>query len=434
MPARIPGSPHIVVHAPGRTSRHEAAFHWVLTDVLGLTWSWSDVPPQGPEPEGHRVDLHYGQAGKGVEYPAEGLLSELGQWRRAPVAMAADGPVDPFAAVFWMGSRMEEAVKGAARDEHGRFDPRGSEPHNRGWLSRPICEHWAFAVGEKLFGEDWPRHRKALLAEYAVVPTLDVDSAYAFVGKGAFRTGGALVRDVAQGRLALVGERLKCLLGGARDPYDTYDAALRWHAERGLSAKWFFLLADFGLHDKGLPPNSRRLAALMHRLAAQPGNAVHLHPGYVAAHDERAMAAEQAQFTRIMGQPPSASRQHYLRGNPLELVPRLVKAGVREDHTEGHAVTTGFRGGFSRSRRAYDLASERLTPLEIHPFAGMDATWRKYLAIPPEEVPVEVEKLAEATRAVGGTLRLLWHNESLAPRGDWAHWGEVYPAALDAAL
>lgn len=433
MPARIPHSPHIVVHAEGRTARHQAAFQWVLSDILGLDWSWSDEAVTAPADHSGAVNLHYGQSGEGMAFPADGLLSELGQWRKEPPAMVEDQPVDPFAAVFWMGSRMEEAVEDALRDEHGRFDPRGSEPHKRGWLTRPVCEHWAFDVGEKLLGADWPNHRKALLSEYEVVPTLDVDSAYAFLGKGMVRTLGALARDVALGRMGVVLERLKCLFRVTRDPYDTYDATIRWHAERGLEAQWFFLLADFGPHDKGLPHSSQRLAELMRRLAKTPGNGVHLHPGYAAEQDEQAMSAERDRFIRIVGTPPLASRQHYLRGKPLEIVPRLVALGFREDHTEGHAVTTGFRAGFSRSRKAYDLASERLTDLEIHPFAAMDATWRKYLAIPPEEVPAEVEKLAEATRAVGGTLRLLWHNESLAPRGDWTHWGKVYPAVLDAA-
>ena len=51
------------------------------------------------------------------------------------------------------------------------------------------------------------------------------------------------------------------------------------------------------------------------------------------------MAAEhRSQFLDILGRPPAASRQHYLRMVPSETRRQLLALGVREDHTEGHAV------------------------------------------------------------------------------------------------
>ena len=81
-----------------------------------------------------------------------------------------------------------------------------------------------------------------------------------------------------------------------------------------------------------------------------------------------------------------------------------------------------------------DLEAEKLTTLKICPFAAMDATFLRHLNAPPNEVPEAVGQLADAVRSVGGTLRLLWHNESLAPEGQWSQWEGVYPAVLDAAL
>jgi hypothetical protein len=133
-----------------------------------------------------------------------------------------------------------------------------------------------------------------------------------------------------------------------------------------------------------------------------------------------------------MGRPPLASRQHYLRMEPTESRRRLLALGIREDHTEGHAKFTGFRGGFARQRRWYDLEAEALTDLYIFPFAAMDATFLRHLKVRPEDVPGEVVRLADAARETGGTLRLLWHNESLASEGQWQGWGGVYPAVLNA--
>ena len=93
-----------------------------------------------------------------------------------------------------------------------------------------------------------------------MVPTLDVDSAFAFRGKGLSELGVPGSGTSSGAGWGLVGRRLRVATGGARDPYDTYD----WVEEapkRGLTTQWFFLLAAFGSHDKGLPassPPSRR--------------------------------------------------------------------------------------------------------------------------------------------------------------------------------
>ena len=67
---RFPSAPTVVVHAPHRTARHEAAFDWVLSAALGLPWRWED------DAEAHRaadgVRMHYGVEG---EWPGVGFLS-----------------------------------------------------------------------------------------------------------------------------------------------------------------------------------------------------------------------------------------------------------------------------------------------------------------------------------------------------------------------
>ena len=333
-----------------------------------------------------------------------------------------------------MGSRMEEWVKDAPRDAHGRFDPTDSMPVKNGWLSAPICEQWAFELGAKILGESWPEHRDRLKAEYAVEPTLDVDSAYAFQGKGLWRTGGAWSRDVLRGHWKLAGRRLRVCRGAAPDPFDTYQKANQWHHEWGVEPKWFFLLARFGAHDKGLPAASKRLRGLMQRLElAHPGS-VQWHPGYASALDQNALEQEFQSFVDIMGRPPTASRQHYLRMEAGTTRRNLLTLGIREDHTEGHAVCTGFRGGFTRPRQWYDLEAEGLTPLMLHPFAAMDATLNRYQKMHPSAVAEHMQDLVAAVRPLGGTLRLLWHNESLAPEGEWADWGEVYPNVIQAVV
>ena len=143
------------------------------------------------------------------------------------------------------------------------------------------------------------------------------------------------------------------------------------------------------------------------------------------------MAAEHAAYDRIMGRPPTASRQHYLRMVPSETRRQLLRLGVLEDHTEGHAVRTDGVADL-RPRRWYDLDREALTDLVLHPFAAMDATYLRYLLADAQDVPHRVADLAREARQWGAPLRLLWHNESLSGKATGPA-GRMYTQSLNAA-
>lgn len=423
---RFPELPEVLVSSEQWSPRLEAALEWTLSAVLGLRWRRME----GAELETTDAPwkLRYGgdPIGPGHWLEPEGLLSSEEIRKRPPEASGGDW----LSLIFWMGSRMEEWADGARRDEHGRFDPEGCASVERGWTTAPVCEEWAFEVGRGVMGSDWPEHEARLRSEHRFETTLDIDSAFAFVGKGGWRTGAALARDVLTGSWGTGARRISACMGRSADPYDTYAQAAEWHRDRGLVPKWFFLLARFGAHDKGLPPDSPRLAALMRSLEEEHPGSVQWHPGYAAAEDFGAMEQEHATFTAIMGRRPEAARQHYLRMVPGVTRRRLIDLGIREDHTEGHAALVGFRGGFSRSRRWYDLEREELTPLELHPFMAMDATLRAYMDVPADAVPAKLEDLTRATRRTGGPARILWHNESLSSEGMWRGWAPVYPNVL----
>lgn len=428
--SRFVNLPSVLVYTETMTPRLRAALDWAFQSVLGIGW----VLEMDRE-KYHRSEaswkLQYGGAPIcGFHIHPEGLLQEQG-WRATPPDEGEGA--DWLALIFWMGSRMEEGCPGAPRDLHGRFDPTGSEPERRGWLEKPVCELWAFELGSVLLGHQWPEHLARLQSEYRVQPTLDIDSAYAFKGKGLWRTGAALARDVAFGRLGTAAHRWRACTGKLEDAYDTYAQLGQWHDEWGLTPKWFFLLARFGRFDKGLPSDSPQLARLMHALEERHPGSVQWHPGYDAAANPQKMREEWEAYTKIMGQAPVSARQHYLRMIPGLTRRTLCALGIAEDHTEGHAVRTGFRGGFCRPRNWYDLEREESTPLTIHPFVAMDATLSRYMGMSPKDAPMHMAGLAEQVKAVGGPLRTLWHNESLSGEGEWRGWTDVYPNVLQVA-
>ena len=76
---------------------------------------------------------------------------------------------------------------------------------------------------------------------------------------------------------------------------------------------------------------------------------------------------------------------------------------------------------------------EHQTNLKIHPFAAMDATFKYYLKVQPNDVLDLIEPLIEEVKAVDGTFISLWHNESLSENHLWKGYREVYDQVIQLA-
>ena len=118
------------------------------------------------------------------------------------------------------------------------------------------------------------RASRTVRAEYTVVPTLDVDSAYAFRERAV--RAETSVRDVLRGQWGQAGRRLRVAVDGHMIPRHL-SPGRGGARSRGLTQWFFFLLAAFGSHDKGLPA-SPALADLMKRLDRLDDH-VGWHPG-----------------------------------------------------------------------------------------------------------------------------------------------------------
>ena len=327
--------------------------------------------------------------------------------------------------VFWMATRAEEcAPRPDQLDAMGRFKALESIAFREGWLSRPEIESrvraWAAAQGIK------PASRA-----YAVHPTIDVDSAYAYQHRSFFRLMGATVKDLMRLDGKRLSERWRVLVQGAPDPYDSYHWLEGIHARHGLRAHYFMLLADRGPFDKPVHWQQPGMAHLVQQLLQSAD--VSIHPG-VKSHestDSHALETEINRLSQLTKGPVVHARQHYL----LQALPstwrRLEAAGIRHDHTMGYADCIGFRAGLSRPFRAFDLEANRLMELMLHPIAAMDATLNRYMGLLPEDALDALGALAREVKAVEGDFTLLWHNETVAERNEWKGWRRVYEQVFE---
>ena len=359
------------------------------------SWIWSDA--EGPGVPG------IGRLPFGVENKEAGRVD-----------------ADWWSWIFWMATRWEErAIDSDALDGFGRVQAGTCLAFQEGWLKRPEVEArvraWAASIG-----------KQAASRAYRVLPTIDVDSAYAYLHRRPFRVLGAAVKDALHGDGIRWNERWRVLAGRMSDPYDTYDWLEGLHRRYDVRARYFFLLASRGKYDRGLSwdvPGMKQLIQQIQRHAD-----IGIHPGFAAheaANSDR-MLEEVERLQLLSGETVVHARQHYLLQRIDASWKRLESIGIRHDHSLGFADFTGFRAGISRPYRAFDVQGDRMMELTLHPVAIMDATLHRYMGMTPELAVEHVKAIADEVKAVEGDLTLLWHNETVSDHGEWSGWKAVY--------
>lgn len=100
------------------------------------------------------------------------------------------------------------------------------------------------------------------------------------------------------------------------------------------------------------------------------------------------------------------------------------------DSTMAFADHEGFRCGTCHPFEPFDLDQNRTIALREYPLVVMDATFRHYRDLSPDNAGKSIHRLAERCEQVEGIFTMLWHNTSLD--GDWAPWARMYASVLQA--
>lgn len=334
--------------------------------------------------------------------------------------------VDPLAAIFYVLSRMEEYTS-SIEDEHGRFPARNSVLYRFGWLEKVMCDRWAEAFLKFLNDNELISYKKARYT-VNIVPTFDIDNAYAYQYKGRVRALLSTARDLLKGDRLRLNEREQVRKGASRDPYDTYDY-IGSIAERGFKVKMFWLLGDYSKFDRNIShkdPRHQRLIRNMDRVAH-----VGIHPSYKSNSYEYYLNAEKERLEEILDRPVDHARQHFLKLKLPITYQHLEDTEIRHDYTMGYAEHFGFRAGTARPHKWFDLQRNRVSQLTLHPFAYMDGTLNEYLAMDTGSSKQIIEKLYKEIKKFGGEFVFIWHNETIGNYGKWVGWKDVLEFTLE---
>lgn len=334
----------------------------------------------------------------------------------------SDLPFDPFAAAFYVVSRHEEYTE-TKRDKLDRYPAHQSILVKYNLLQKPVVNIWAKLLAEKLK----ERYSSLDFAEtkFNFLSTIDIDNAWAYLHKGFWRTGAALLKSLFKNRSEFK-ERLKVLTGGLKDPYDTYEYLDSVFKENKDKVLFFILLGDYGRYDKSLSHQNKYYRNLIREIHGKYN--VGIHPSFASGKkgNRKKMADERLRLEEITGKNILKSRQHFLKISFPKTYRRLIKNGLIEDYTMGYSCLPGFRAGICTPYFHYDLERETTTNLLVVPFQVMDGTFTHYLKLQPEKAWEKIHNIMEEVKKVGGTFVSVWHNETVNNKGIWEGFREVF--------
>lgn len=340
---------------------------------------------------------------------------------------AGDWPFDIFAASFYLLSRYEEYLP-HQKDRYGRYAPENSLAFRKGFLESPLINIWLKDFRKSLQGK-FPAAVMATPA-FRFYPTYDIDEAWSYKYKSAWRNAGGIVKAFLKGEWKSIGDRQKVRAGKKRDPFDSYEWMDELHRRYELNPRYFFLVPErTGKYDRNILPGEHALQDLIRSHAEK--YSVGLHPSWQSGDDPSLLGKEKERLEKISGKKITSSRQHFIRFTLPETYRHLISAGIDEDFSMGYGSVNGFRASVASSFYWYDLQKEEITHLLLYPFCFMEANSFFEQNLTPLQALEEIKQLYESVRSVNGSFISIWHNTFLGTDPLFAGWKEVYGQFLN---
>lgn len=335
----------------------------------------------------------------------------------------ADFQFDLFASSFYMLSRYEEYLP-FSEDEHKRFTAHESLAYKANFLQKPVVNLWAKQLRDAIL--DQKPNFLFPTRIFTQLNTIDVDIAYSFKGKSFVRQLGGFVKSIFTFNFYDLNNRVSCFFG-KKDPYDTYEVIKEIQESSNIDLIYFFQVGKQGIYDKNLSLN-RVMQKLITKVSKHAK--VGIHPSYQSNSEYDLVNQEKKSLEKILKNPITKSRQHYLKMTFPTTYENLISIGIKEDHTLGYPDEIGFRAGMAIPFPFFNLETNTQRPLLLVPFQIMEGTLIDYMKLTPKEALFQIENIKKTIRDCNGQLVSIFHNSSLTDEGEFKGWLAVYKKLL----
>ena len=337
-------------------------------------------------------------------------------------------PFDIFSASFFLVGRYEEYLS-YEPDEHKRFKSGDSLAFKNRFLDQPIVNLWAAEL-KRLLIKEYPQ---LVLKEntYKFVPTIDIDVAYAHLGRKLGVTIGSYFKLLSRFNIGAMFNKTFVLLGLRKDEYDTYQCQEEMFKRYNVRPIYFFLAGMRAAYDKNIATDSKRFSELIKRLSSFAD--IGVHPSYHSASNPGIVGEEIKRVGKNLNGAVAKSRQHFLKIVLPDTYTCLSQVNITDDYSMAYADAPGFRAGVCTPFLFYDLKAEKTLPVTLHSTVAMEGTFNEYLHLSPDEAISTIQKLILQVKKCNGEFVSIWHNHSLNEEEHWKGWRRVFEAMMEAA-
>ena len=429
----------MLIYTSQITSRVQYTLHLIFKDVLQIEYQITDNKQEFLDSDLPKLNYSMQQFNNELFVESHGLLNQteiidqeinFSKWDELPIFFLSTNketiPFDLFSASFFLVTRYEEYLP-HFKDHYNRFKAKESLAYQNDFLQLPLVNLWIKKFKESLILKypeiNFPDKN------FQYISTIDIDNAYYFLEKGFSRNLASFLKYFIQFDKQMIKKRIDVLLGNQKDPYDTYNYQLNIIKKYKLDCFYFILLGNYGLNDKNVLVTSRKFKLLIKHLADYAK--IGLHPSFNSNSNYNLLKTEQERLLEITETAVNHSRQHFLQLSFPSTYRNLIDLDIFNDYTMGYAELPGFRASICNPYYFYDLELEKQTPLRIHPFAIMDATYRYYLKVSPEESLNSMKNIINQVKNVNGTLITVWHNETWSDYKEWKGWKLLFKNMVD---
>lgn len=418
----------MLIYAHTSTTRLQYVCKFIFEEQLGTSYSITTHAESFNKHEGAKINYSdLPQEGSVFTLRNHPLLFQTGVQTQATDCFDSNGykaffkttdssfSFDIFAATFYLLSRYEEYLP-HEKDMYGRYAYQNSLAFKERFLQQPLINYWLMDFAKSLL-HVFPG-LKLREKTFKFIPTYDIDIAWSFKRKGLLRNVGGFLKSPSIKRLGV-------LAGVQQDPFDSYDFLQDLHESTDLPPIFFFLVAiSSSQYDKNISPFNMHMWRLIKSHARRYN--IGLHPSWSSFEKPGLIQKEKKILETASKTVVTKSRQHYIKLELPDTYQHLLAAGITADYSMGYGSINGFRASVAASFLWYNLTSETITPLRLHPFCFMDANSFYEQKQNAASSLQELLYYYGTCKKLKGEMIPVFHNNFLGTDPLYAGWRKMY--------